>query len=88
MLEVVPWFVLLAILGIRAFVEDRGLSFAYRLLISSIAAFTLAISVATNAPGALARNSLGWRIVDPNHLEVFWDWHDPQFLCWIRRSEK
>jgi hypothetical protein len=88
MLEVVPWFVLLAILGTRTFVEDRGLSFAYRSLISSIAAFTLAISIATNAPGALVRSSFGWRSVDPNHLEVLWDWHNPQFLSWIRRSEK
>src|SRR5262249_1505832 len=37
MLDVVPWFVLLAILGIRAFVEDHGLSFAPRLLITSVA---------------------------------------------------
>jgi len=88
MLEVVPWFVLLAILGIRAFVEDRSLSFMPRLLITSVAAFTLAISIATNAPGALVRNAGGWRSVDQDHLDVLWDWHDPQFLCWIRRSEK
>lgn len=88
MLEVVPWFVLLAILGIRAFVEDRDLSFLPRALITSVAAFTLAISIATNAPGALVRNAGGWRTVDPDHLEVLWDWRDPQFLCWVQRSKK
>jgi hypothetical protein len=85
LLETVPWFVLLAILGIRAFVEDHSLSFRRRLVMGSIAALALAASVATNAPGALAANSIGWRHLDVQHLGALWDWHDPQFLCWILR---
>lgn len=85
LLEVVPWVVLLAILGIRAFVEDHSLSARRRLVMGSIAVLTLAASFATNAPGALVANSIGWRKLDHQHLGALWDWHDPQFLCWILR---
>ena len=87
LLEAVPWFVLLAILGIRAFVEDHSLSVRRRLVMGSIAALALAASSATNAPGALAANSIGWRDLDDQHLGALWDWHDPQFLCWILRPQ-
>jgi hypothetical protein len=86
MLEAVPWCVLLAILGVGSLVQDHSLSLAPRLMTISIAALALAVSIATNAPGALEQNSIGWRRFDPDHLEVLWDWHDPQFLCWMRRS--
>ncbi|MBV8450782.1 MAG: hypothetical protein JOZ29_00725, partial [Deltaproteobacteria bacterium] len=87
LLEAVPWFVLLAILGIRAFLEDYSLSVRRRLVMGSIAALALAASIATNAPGALAANSIGWRHLDNQHLGALWDWHDPQFLCWILRPQ-
>jgi hypothetical protein len=87
MLEAVPWFVLLAILGVSSFVQDHSLRLAPRLLTTSIAALALAASIATNAPGALEQNSTGWRRFDPDHLEVLWDWHDPQFLCWLRPAQ-
>jgi hypothetical protein len=87
LLETVPWFVLLAILGIRAFLEDSGLNVRRRLVMGSIAAIVLTASIATNAPGALAANSISWRYLDHQHLGALWDWHDPQFLCWIERLQ-
>lgn len=87
MLEVVPWFVLLAILGVRSFVKDRSLSIRRRLTTISIAALTLAMGIGANAPGALVQNSINWKSYDEDHLDVLWDWHDPQFLCWIQRLQ-
>jgi hypothetical protein len=87
LLEIVPWFVLLTILGVRPLIEDYSLSPRRRLLTSSLAALTLAISIVTNAPGALDQNSISWKSFDPDHLGVLWDWRDPQFLCWIRRLQ-
>jgi hypothetical protein len=86
LLEVVPWCVLLAILGCKCFVEDHSLSRSQCWLRTSIAALLLASSIATNAPGALVRNSKDWRPVEA-HLDALWDWHDPQFLCWWRRVQ-
>jgi hypothetical protein len=86
LVEAVPWFVLLAILGVKSFLEDRRLSLAPRSMTILIAALALAVSIATNAPGALVRNSIGWRRIDPQ-LHVFWDWHDPQFLSWLRPAQ-
>lgn len=84
MLDVVAWFGLLAILGVRSYVDDRSLSFASRLMTTSMAALALAISIAANAPGALMQNSIHWRLIEPHNLQAIWDWHDPQFLCWLR----
>jgi hypothetical protein len=87
LLEAMPWFVLLAILGIAAFLEDESLSVRRRLVMGSIAVLAVAASGATNAPGALTANSVGWRHLDGQHLGALWDWHDPQFLCWVRRLQ-
>jgi hypothetical protein len=88
LLETMPWFALLAILGIRAFLEDNILSVRRHLVMGSIAAIVLTVSIAMNAPGALAANSISWRYLDHQHLGALWDWHDPQFLCWIQRLQK
>ncbi len=88
MLEVVPWFVVLAILGLRAFEADGTVTVAQRLSIICIAALSLALSIATNAPGALVQYSINWKSYDEDHLGVLWDWHDPQFLCWIQRLQR
>jgi hypothetical protein len=87
LLETVPWFVLLAILGIRAFVDDHSLSWRRRLIMGSVAALALVASMATNAPGALVANAISWRHLDAQHLGPLWDWHHPQFLCWIQRLQ-
>ena len=84
LLEVMPWFVLLGILSIKAFLEDRTLNGRQWAVTVSIAVLLLIASIAMNAPGALSQNSIGWRRFDPQHLSVLWDWHDPQFLCWWR----
>jgi hypothetical protein len=86
LLDVVPWCVLLAILGIKSFVDD-SLTRTRRLMVTSFGAIALAVSIAANAPGALVQNSLNWRSYDTDHLDVLWDWHDPQFLCWVRRLQ-
>lgn len=88
LLEAVPWFVLLAILGASSFLEDHSLTVCQRLITISITLLALAVSIGTNAPGALVRNSIDWRPVDPDHLQVLWDWHDPQFLCWLHQVQK
>jgi len=87
LLEVVPWFVLLAILGVSSFVQDSSLAFWRRSMTVSISVLALLVSIATNAPGALVRNSIDWKHLDPDHLQVLWDWNDPQFLCWVHRVQ-
>jgi hypothetical protein len=82
LLEVITWFVLLGILGLRAFLEDSALSFRRRSAGTVLAAVLVFMSVAMNAPGALCQNSIVWRNFDSQHLEALWDWHRPQFLCW------
>lgn len=82
-LELVPWFVLLAILGIRSFLEIDGLNRRRRLMTTSAAVLAVLLSIITNAPGALAHNALGWRSYDSGDIQALWDWHDPQFLCWL-----
>jgi hypothetical protein len=84
LLDVLAWFVLLAILSLRSFVKDHSLGFASRLVTTSMAGLALALSIAANAPGALVQNSIRWRPIDPHNLEALWDWHDPQFLYWLR----
>jgi hypothetical protein len=83
MLEIVPWLVLLAILGVNSFLADQSSRRGTRLVTSSMAALALLVSIGTNAPGALLQNAINWRSFDPHHLDVLWDWRDPQFLCWI-----
>jgi hypothetical protein len=87
LLEVVPWCVLLAILAVTSFVEDSGLTRRRRLVTIGIGAFAVALNVAMNAPGALVESAINWRSYDTDHLEVLWDWRDPQFLCWIQRLQ-
>jgi hypothetical protein len=89
LLEAVPWFVLLAILGFSACLDANRLSGLRGMVMGSIGGLTLVASIATNAPGALAANSIGWRKdLNRHHLAALWDWHDPQFLCWIQRLQK
>jgi len=89
LLEAVPWLVLLAILGLRAFLENDHLPERRHLMMGSIATLILIASIAINAPGALAANSINWRSdLDGRHLGPLWDWHDPQFLCWVQRLQR
>jgi hypothetical protein len=100
MLETVPWFVLLAILGVSSFVEDaenfwnqdvprRPYSpVTGRAIMTGAAILLLAVSVITNAPGALSVAASEWN-ASPNidtHHERLWDWKHPQFLAWMQRG--
>jgi hypothetical protein len=92
--DLVPWFVLLAILSLRAFHDDivrarveegRGKALPRprdRVLVA-VACLLLLIGVAINARGAISWETAQWN-VSPNielHPERLWDWRAPQFLA-------
>jgi hypothetical protein len=84
--DIVPWLVLLAILGMRAFLDDPRLTMHECSAVISAGILLVAISVAMNAPGALSHSALSWNAV-PNvdeHPERLWDWQHPQWLAWAQ----
>lgn len=87
----VPWFVLLAILGVKAMLDSRrehkSSTTAWRLQLVC-GGVLLLMSVFINARGALARETWVWN-VRPTNVDDFpakiWDWRQPQFLAgWVR----
>ena len=86
LVETIPWFVLLTILGIRAFLDDRQLSMHECSAVISVALLLLILSVAMNATGAFSSATLDWneRPSINSHPERVWDWQHPQFLAWIQ----
>ena len=86
LMETIPWFVLLTIIGVRAFLDDGELPIRARFATIAAAILLLAVSVAMNAPGALSPASRRWDAT-PNiddHPERLWDWKHPQFLAWAQ----
>ncbi len=84
--DIVPWLVLLAILGMRAFLDDPRLTMHECSALISAGILLAAISVAMNAPGALSPSALSWNAV-PNvddHPDRLWDWQHPQWLAWAQ----
>jgi hypothetical protein len=92
--DLVPWFVLLAVLGLRAFLDESGgrvampraarAAFDLRNRSALVAgALLLALSVFINARGALSPDTFYWNAwVDiDHHPENAWDWRSPQFLA-------
>jgi hypothetical protein len=90
----VPWFVLLGILGIRAMVsareprvsETRSLARRGRAELAAGAAL-LFISVFMNAQGAIFPRTYAWNAGPPDvgtNFERVWDWRDPQFMAGIK----
>ncbi len=92
--DLVPWFVLLAILGLRAFLDDsrdaaamssqaRALPLLSRRVALAGGALLLAAGIFINARGALSPATFYWnRWVDVDrHPERVWDWRSPQFLA-------
>jgi hypothetical protein len=85
----VPWFVLLAILGVKAMLNWRGqivrpeksISSRLEMLCGSV---LLLLSVVINTLGATSHATWLWNIrprgVD-EHPERLWDWRQPQFLA-------
>jgi hypothetical protein len=88
----VPWFTLLAILGVKAMLDWKRKNassnlLAWRLQIAC-GGVLLLLSVFINARGALARETWVWNVrptnVDDNPRKI-WDWRHPQFLAgWVR----
>lgn len=84
----VPWFVLLGILGTRAMLDWRersasfSPSFGWRLQ-CTVGAFLVLLSALINARGAVSQATWNWNMV-PMDIDWrwgrVWDWRHPQFL--------
>jgi hypothetical protein len=84
----VPWFVLLAILGLQARLAARGSPFIAdslkRKLELAAGAGLLFISIVINGLGATSHATWLWNMRPLNideHPERNWDWRQPQFLA-------
>jgi len=82
----VPWFMLLGILGVAGWLkrtDESGASWITR--VEAAAGITLLMcSVTINALGATAHRTWLWNIRPENvddHPERVWDWRNPQFLA-------
>jgi len=84
----VPWFVLLGILGVDAMLrarerETKQSRFAWQVQ-TGTGALLLLTSVVINTMGAMAHETWLWNIrpqeID-RHPERLWDWRQPQFLA-------
>jgi hypothetical protein len=99
--ELVPWLAVLAILGLRAMLDDRsrpGRS-GHRLELA-VGALLLTLSVAIHARGAVAKETLEWNetpVTVSSDPERLWDWQSPQFLAgltsppaeaWLARARR
>src|SRR5262249_39786477 len=87
----VPWFVLLSILGVQAMLRHRqtvvSSPIRYRLELAS-AAVLLLLSVAINGLGAVNLATWVWNM-EPSNIDYndyrLWDWRQPQFLAGLVR---
>ncbi len=90
--DLVPWFVLLGIMGIRAMLDSRDdkpesqiASFGLRTELK-VGAALLLLSVLINGHGAFSHAARMWNVVpidvDQQPARV-WDWRQPQFLAGI-----
>jgi len=92
--DLIPWFVLLAILGFRAHLDciakmPSGVRRSVRSrTVGAIAMLLTLVSVAINGYGALSLQAQlwNWRVGVDLHPERVWDWRTPQFLAGIGRS--
>lgn len=85
----VPWMVLLAVLGVQAMLAHHGNEFAsaglrkHRVELAS-GCVLLLLSVFINGAGAVNRATWAWNAQPLNidqHPERLWDWRQPQFLA-------
>jgi hypothetical protein len=83
--EGIPWFALIGILGVKAWLDDLQLATTVRAMQIGAAALLVLVSTIMNAPGALSLESTAWNgkpnLIDA-HSERLWDWRHPQFLAW------
>jgi hypothetical protein len=92
--DTIPWFVLLAILGVRAQLDyATNISALERhscnKVITRAAGFVLVfVSIVVNGYGAIAIQTRLWN--NFHHIEIYpervWDWRHPQFLAGVGRS--
>jgi hypothetical protein len=91
----VPWFTLLAILGVRAMLDGRqrhpeASKAAWRIQLGC-GAVLLILSCFINARGALFRDTWIWNVRPTNVDDLpakIWDWRQPQFLAGLIRPPK
>jgi hypothetical protein len=81
--ETVPFFVVLAIAGCKAFLNDSSFSVHGCSAIISFGMVLLILSVLMNAPGALSHDAVAsWNtLVVQQHEDVLWDWSRAPFLA-------
>jgi hypothetical protein len=84
--DAIPWFVLLAILGLDAMRRTSSAS-NHRMEIAA-AIFLLIVSVAMNARGAWSYEPLDWVISDFVKQHGFFDWRYPQFMAGLMTPPK
>jgi hypothetical protein len=84
----VPWIVLLAVLGVHAMIRAHAATPAKRArghrIEMALGCVLLLISVVINGSGALNRATWKWNTLPLNidqHPERLWDWRQPQFLA-------
>ncbi len=92
MTDVIPWIMLLAVLGIDAMrtahsrencAKRSAAAAAIRYTFTSAAALLILFSVFTHSVGAWYNEAHGWNTGPQNvdkHPERLWDWHDLQFM--------
>ena len=81
--DAIPWFVLLAILGLDAMRRAPGAS--RHMLEIAWAIFLLAVSVAVNARGAWSFAGMDWNPVEQHGM---FDWRYPQFMAGLIKPPK
>ena len=80
----VPWFVLLAILGISAMLRQGFRNTFERVATACIGILLLAVSIFIHYRGASKAATAAWNSLPQNvdaHPERVWDWRQPQFLA-------
>ena len=92
MTGLIPWFVLLSALGIKAMLGAHKDAVSKRYSLGRIAETAagivlLSISVFINAQGAIFQSTYEWNGRPPpveSNFERVWDWNDPEFLVGIK----
>ena len=81
--DAIPWFVLLAILGLDAMRRAPVASYHRREI--AVAIFLLAVSVAINARGAWSFAGMDWNTTERHSI---FDWRYPQFMAGLIEPPK
>ena len=85
--DAIPWFVLLAILGLDAMRHAQDAS-SHRMEIAA-AIFLLAVSAAINARGAWSFAGMDWvHAYGDKHQQTIFDWRYPQFMAGLIEPPK